>query len=101
MVSRVRVLLYAAALSAIVLSYLLYVSPPAKAAYPCSGKHVYPGQNLANIANNYASGQTFCIHDGTYNTSVPVRVESNDRFIGLYNDSTRPAIVTTRAENVF
>jgi hypothetical protein len=101
MVSRVRVLLYAAALSAFVLSYLLYVSPPAKAAYPCSGKHVYPGQNLANIANNYASGQTFCIHDGTYNTSVPVRVGSNDQFIGLYNDSTRPAIVTTQAKALF
>jgi hypothetical protein len=101
MVSRVRVLLCTAALSAFVLSYLLYVSPAAKAAYSCSGKDVYPTQNLTIVAQNSPRGTTFCIHDGTYNISDPVRVDDNDRFIGLYNDSTRPAVVTTRAQNVF
>jgi hypothetical protein len=101
MVGRVKVLLYAAALSAFVLSYLLYVSAAAKAAYSCSGKDVYPTQNLTSVAQNSPGGTTFCIHDGTYNISDPVRVDDNDRFIGVYNDSTRPAVVTSRAMNVF
>jgi hypothetical protein len=101
MVSRVRVLLCTAALSAFVLSYLLYVSPAAKAAYSCSGKDVYPTQNLTIVAQNSPRGTTFCIHDGTYNISDPVRVDDNDRFIGLYNDSTRPAIVTSQAKALF
>jgi hypothetical protein len=84
-----------------VLIYLLYASSPAKAAYPCSGKHVYPTQNLTNVAGSSPSGTTFCIHDGTYNISNPVTVQNNDRFIGLYNDSTRPSVVTTLAKQVF
>ena len=101
MVSRVGVLLHAALLSAIVLSYLLYLSPAAKAADACSGKHIYSSQNLTSVAQNSPRGTTFCVHDGTYNISDPVRVDDGDRFIGLYNDSTRPVVATTRAQNLF
>jgi hypothetical protein len=100
MLGRVVVLSYVVALSVLFLAYLLY-APQAKAAYPCSGKHVYPTQNLTQVAANSAAGTTFCIHDGTYNISVPVKVEGNDRFIGLYDDSSRPAVVTTKAQQVF
>lgn len=101
MLSRVTVLLSAVALfAAMVVCYVLY-APPADAAYSCSGKHVYPTQNLTQVAANARAGTTFCIHDGTYNVSVPVRVDDNDRFVGLYDDSTRPVVLTTKAHYVF
>jgi hypothetical protein len=102
--TRVSVLFWAAALSIAVLAYCLLSlsnAQQAKAAYPCSGKHVYPSQNLTTVADNSPSGTTFCIHDGTYNVSKPIVVQDNDKFIGLYNDSTRPAVVTTKALFVF
>jgi hypothetical protein len=100
MLGRIAILLSAVAFSTVVLAYLAYAEP-AQAAYPCSGKHVYPSQNLASVADNSPRGTTFCIHDGTYNISNPVTVQNNDRFIGLYNDSTRPSVVTTLAKQVF
>jgi hypothetical protein len=99
--TRVSVLFWAAALSVAVATCCLAYAPQAKAAYPCYGKHVYPSQNLASIAGNSPSGTTFCIHDGTYNVSIPVRVDDNDKFIGLYDDSSRPGVVTTNAHYVF
>jgi hypothetical protein len=89
--------LLSAALALCCLSYV----PQAKAAYPCSGKHVYPSQNLTTVAGNSPSGTTFCIHDGTYNVSSAVIVQDNDKFIGLYDDSSRPSLVTTTAHYIF
>jgi hypothetical protein len=99
--TRVSVLFWATALSVAVAAYCSSYAPQAKAAYPCSGKQVYPSQNLASVAGNSPSGTTFCVHDGTYNVSTPVRVDDNDKFIGLYNDSTRPSLVTTTAHYIF
>jgi hypothetical protein len=92
--------LAAALFFAVVVSCLSY-APQVKAAYPCSGKHVYPSQNLTTVAANTGAGTTFCIHDGTYNVSKAVVVQDNDKFIGLYNDSTRPAVSTSKAQVVF
>jgi len=80
---------------------LLYAPQEAEAAYSCSGKQIYPPQNLTNVAAGSPAGTTFCIHDGTYSVSNPVRVQNNDKFIGLYNDSSRPQIVTTQAQQLF
>jgi hypothetical protein len=103
--TRVSVLFWAAALSVAVLGYCLLAlskaAPQAQAAYPCSGKDVYPSQNLTTLAAGSNAGTTFCIHDGTYNISKDIRVQDGDRFIGLYNDSTRPSIVTTQAHHIF
>jgi hypothetical protein len=99
--TRVSVLFWAAALSMAVAAYCSSYVPQAKAAYPCSGKQVYPSQNLTTIADNSPSGTTFCIHDGTYNVSKPIVVQDNDKFIGLYDDSTRPSLVTTNAHYIF
>jgi hypothetical protein len=102
--TRVSVLFWAAALSVAVLSYCLLSlshAPSAEAAYPCSGKDVFPAQNLTMVAASSPAGTTFCIHDGTYNVSKQVVVQDNDRFIGLYDDSSRPAVVTTQALHVF
>jgi hypothetical protein len=103
--TRVSVPFWAAALPvAVVLSCLLslsYDASRAEAAYPCSGKHVYPSQNLVAVANDSRAGTTFCIHDGTYNVSKEVRVQDGDSFVGLYDDATRPSITTTQALNVF
>jgi hypothetical protein len=76
-------------------------SAGAQSSSTCTGKQVYPTENLTQVAANSPKGTTFCIHDGTYNISVPVKVEGNDRFIGLYDDSSRPAVVTTKAQQVF
>ena len=100
MSTRVSVLFWAAASSmAVVVCWLSYASQ-AEAAYPCSGAHVYPSQNLANVVENHEEGTTFCIHDGTYNVSEPVVVDDYDEFIGLYDDSSRPSVVTTEAHYV-
>jgi hypothetical protein len=85
---------------ALVLCCLSY-APRANAAYSCSGKHVYPSQNLTSVASDSKPGTTFCIHDGTYNVSKPIVVQDNDKFIGLYDDSSRPSLVTTTAHYVF
>lgn len=98
---RIGVLFWAAALSAAVAAYCLSHVSQAKAADPCSGKQVYPSENLAAIARDSPNGTTFCIHDGIYNVSHPIRVSDNDRFIGLYNDSSRPSLVTKTAHYVF
>src|SRR5918998_924262 len=89
MLSRLGVLLSAVVVSFAALVYALSYAQPAEAAYSCSGKDVYPSQNLTNVAGSSPAGTTFCIHDGTYNISSPVRVQNNDKYIGLYDDSTR------------
>jgi hypothetical protein len=99
--TRVSVLFWAAALFIAVAAYCLSYVPQAMAAYSCSGKQVYPSQNLTTVAGNSPSGTTFCIHDGTYNVSTPVRVDDNDKFIGLYDDTSRPAVETSQAQIVF
>jgi hypothetical protein len=53
------------------------------------------------VAANSNPGTTFCIHDGTYKISKEIRAQNNDRFIGLYNDSTRPSVTTSQALNIF
>jgi hypothetical protein len=90
----------ALAIAALICS-LLYAPQGAMAAYSCSGKHIYPPQNLTLIAENSPAGTIFCIHDGTYNVSSPVRAQNNDKYIGLYNDSTRPEVVTSQAKQLF
>ena len=101
MSTRISVFLFAAALSLAVMVCCLSYAPQVKAAYPCSGKHVYPSQNLTTVAANSSAGTTFCIHDGTYNVSKAVVVQDNDKFIGLYNDRSRPAVLTSKAQVVF
>ena len=100
LLGRIVVLLSAVVLSVVGLTWSLY-APRAEAAYSCSGKHVYPSQNLAQVAKSSSAGTTFCVHDGTYNVSSPVEVQDRDRFIGIYSDSTRPAVVTSQAHYVF
>lgn len=58
----------------------------------CVGTAVTPTQNLTTVAASNPSGTTFCLADGTYNVSQPVVAQSNDRFIGVYSDSTRPQV---------
>jgi hypothetical protein len=102
MFSRVGVLLSVVVVSFAVLVCSLTNGPQeAEAAYACSGKQVYPTQNLTNVAGSSSGGTTFCIHDGTYNISTPIQVQNNDKFIGLYNDSSRPQITTTKAKQLF
>jgi hypothetical protein len=96
-------LLAAAALAVLLASgAILGASPHAATAQPaCAGKDVYPSQNLANVANKTSPGTTFCVHDGTHKISNPILVQSNDVFVGIYSDGTRPLVTTTTAFHVF
>ena len=67
----------------------------------CTGKDVFPSQNLPKVAQNSPPGTTFCIHDGTYKISTPVIVESNDTFAGVYSDSSKPHVTTDTAHHIF
>jgi parallel beta-helix repeat protein len=103
-VSRVSALLWVLVWSVVAgtcSAYLLYGTPHAKAATTCSGKHIYPPQNIANIAGSSPAGTTFCIHDGNYSISSGIQVQDNDRFIGVYSDTSRPSVSTTQAHYVF
>ena len=95
--------IYAAAVLLIVISLLAFASTRAQAAHEssCVGKQIYPGQNISSIAKSFAPGKTFCIHDGTYQVSSSIVVQSGDRFRGLYSDGTRPSIQTKSAYHVF
>ena len=79
----------------------LTYAPDAPEAAPACEKHIYPSQSLPNIAKNTPSGTTFCIHDGTYNISSPIVVQSGDIFSGTYSDSTRPVVTTASAGHIF
>jgi hypothetical protein len=67
----------------------------------CTGKHVYSGANLVNVAASNPPGSTFCIHDGRYSVSNRILLQSGDSFIGLYSDGSRPVISTTQAREIF
>jgi hypothetical protein len=76
--------------------------PPVQslAASSCTGKYVYPGANLVNVAAAAPSGTTFCIHQGTYYVPQPVKVQSGDRFVGVYSSFPRPTIKSSIAQQV-
>lgn len=79
---------------------LLGFAPEAESATDCAGKQVVPSQNLVNVANNAPSGTTFCLQQGTYEISAPVKVQSDDRFVGVYSKG-RPRVTTDTAPSVF
>jgi hypothetical protein len=80
---------------------LFITSENGTAATSCTGKQIYAGANLVSLAANSPSGTTFCIHQGTYSVTQPISVTDGDRFIGVYQDTTRPIVKTTSARMVF
>ena len=80
---------------------LFTTSENGSAATTCTGKNIYTGANLVNVAASAPSGTTFCIHQGTYSVSQAVNVQSGDRFVGVYQDPPRPTVKTTSAQKVF
>ena len=73
----------------------------AESATGCVGKQLSSSQNLASVAAATPAGTTFCLQQGTYNVSTPVKVQSNDRFVGVYASFPRPTVVTNTAQQVF
>jgi hypothetical protein len=73
----------------------------ADSATSCVGKQVSSSQNLAQVAADSPAGTTFCLEQGTYDVSSPVRVQSNDKFIGVYSEMPRPKVITDTAPSVF
>lgn len=99
MFGRIAVLLSAVVMAVGLATYLLMDTPSAEAA-TCSGKDVYPSQDIVKVAASSPKGTTFCVHDGTYNISRPIDLSDGDTFIGVYSDSTRPVISTARSPQV-
>jgi hypothetical protein len=62
---------------------------------------VSPGGNLTQIAAAHAAGTTYCIRDGNYPVASKIVVQSNDVFMGIYSDHTRPNVTSTTAEQIF
>jgi hypothetical protein len=97
----VLAMVFSAAVVVSVVVALTTFSKTGSAATSCTGKQVYPGANLASVAAGTPSGTTFCVHDGTYSVSQSIPVTDGDRFIGVYQDSTRPIVKTTSARIIF
>jgi len=88
------------AFSVAVVALLAVIGGDSLAASSCTGKYVYPGANLVNVAAAAPSGTTFCIHQGTYYVSQPVKVQSGDRLVGVYSSFPRPTIKSSIAQQV-
>lgn len=67
----------------------------------CSGEQVQPSSDLSTVAENYPGGTTYCLQDGTFTVLRSVKVQSGDKFIGVYSDSSRPEVTTSIAHSVF
>jgi hypothetical protein len=70
-------------------------------AIACVGVTASPGQDLSALAASRPPGTTFCVRDGTYSVTKPIRLQSGDSFVGLYSDGSRPTISTERAREIF
>jgi hypothetical protein len=73
----------------------------AESATSCVGKQLSSSQNLAEVAAGAPAGTTFCLQQGTYNVSTPVKIQSHDRFVGVYASFPRPSVNTNTAQKVF
>ena len=73
----------------------------AESATSCVGKQLSSSQDLASVAAATPAGTTFCLQQGTYNVSTPVKVQSNDKFVGVYTSFPRPSVTTNTAGQVF
>ena len=97
----VKVLVASLAASLIGFIGLASFAGPAATAVRCDGVQVGPSEDLAAVAEAKSAGTTFCIRDGSYKVTRSVKVQSGDRFVGVYSDGTRPSVSTTRAQHVF
>jgi hypothetical protein len=70
----------------------LAVGSAAGATGTCTGKKVYPGDDLVAIAKQCGPGSIFYVNDGNYSVDHPISVDSNDVWAGVYSDDTRPQI---------
>ncbi len=80
---------------------LMGIATEAESATSCVGKQLSSSQDLASVAAATPAGTTFCLQKGTYNVSTPVKVQSNDKFVGVYTSFPRPSVTTNTAQQVF
>ena len=75
---------------------VMWHTPPAEAAFSCSGRQIYPGNDLDAIVNSDPSDRatTFCVNapstGATYNINNTVVLRSGDKLLG------QPGQVVTR-----
>jgi hypothetical protein len=92
----IATVLASAIVCSVIAAVLLGHTPPAEAAYSCSGVHIRPGNDLDAIVNRdpVDKATTFCIHapssGATYYINNTVQLRSGDKLLG------QPARVITR-----
>jgi hypothetical protein len=68
----------------------------------CTGQQIRPGENIAAVVNGDSTARTWCIQDGEdYTITSPIDAQTNEKFIGVYSDGSRPGIKTTTAKFIF
>jgi hypothetical protein len=94
--------LLSVALAAIIfaLGALLMSGMAEAAGAGCVGVQISPGADLAQVAAARPAGTTFCIKDGAYNITSRIVAQDGDSFVGVYSDSSRPSISTTKADHI-
>jgi hypothetical protein len=94
---------FAAAAVGVVASLLvaLAADSAAGATGTCADKQIYPGDDLAAVAEGCGPGSTFYVNDGDYHVDRPIVVNSDDVWSGVYSDDSRPQVRTASARNVF
>ncbi|QIN84364.1 hypothetical protein GBA63_18245 [Rubrobacter tropicus] len=73
----------------------------ARAATDCSGVQIREGDDISLVADAHGARTTFCINDGEYPVVRSVKVQSGDRFRGVYGDGTRPIVRGAGATTIF
>ena len=75
----------------------------AATACPAGGVEVDPGADVAAVAADPVNGPgtTYCIKDGNYAVARAIDVQSSDRFLGIYDDGTRPVVAGSGARTIF
>jgi hypothetical protein len=92
----IATVLASAIVCSVIAAVLLGHTPPAEAAYSCSGVHIRPGNDLDAIVNRdpVDKATTFCIHapssGATYYINNTVQLRSGDKLLG------QPGRVITR-----
>jgi hypothetical protein len=73
----------------------------ARAVGTCVGVEINYGDDIAAVTAAHDPGTTYCINDGNYTVTRAVQVQSKDRFLGVYNDGTRPVVTGRDAQTIF
>lgn len=85
----------------VIVSFVWWGGGPVRATTDCASVQLREGDDLSLVADAHKAGTTFCINDGEYTVVRSVNVQSGDRFVGVYDDATRPVVRGVGAQTIF